>query len=204
MTDPEKSEAWRSYLMPDTNTLRTLAGFADPVAASLFERITSADAETTLRTTVDRPRTFDLAHLLDIYRRLFGDVYEWAEQLRYVDLSKPDESGEQFLHHRWITAYSSAVTDQLQAEGNLAGLRDAGVWADRAAHYWAAMLHAHPFREGNGRSIRIWIEDLADAAGHDLRWERSPPSATCLSSRCGRCSPKLLAAALALIARRCP
>ena len=42
MTDPEKSEAWRSYLMPDTNTLRTLAGFADPVAASLFERITSA------------------------------------------------------------------------------------------------------------------------------------------------------------------
>ena len=35
------------------------------------------------------------------------------------------------------------------------------------------MLHAHPFREGNGRSIRIWIEDLADAAGHDLRWERS-------------------------------
>ena len=66
MTDPENSEAWRSYLMPDTNTLRTLAAFADSVAASLFERITSADAETTLRTTVDRPRTFDLAHLLDI------------------------------------------------------------------------------------------------------------------------------------------
>jgi len=63
--------------------------------------------------------------------------------------------------------------DQLQADANLAGLRDPGVWADRAAHYWAAVLHAHPFREGNGRSIRIWIEDLADAAGHDLRWERS-------------------------------
>ena len=35
------------------------------------------------------------------------------------------------------------------------------------------MLHAHPFRVGKGRSIRIWIEDVADAAGHDLRWERS-------------------------------
>ena len=66
MTDPENSEAWCSYLMPDANTLQTLAGFADPVAATLFERITSADAEPTLRTTVDRPRTFDLAHLQDL------------------------------------------------------------------------------------------------------------------------------------------
>ena len=29
MTDPERSAAWRSYLMPGTNTLRTLAGFND-------------------------------------------------------------------------------------------------------------------------------------------------------------------------------
>jgi fido (protein-threonine AMPylation protein) len=73
VTDPEKSEAWRSYLMPGTNTLRALAGFNDQVAAALFERITSVDAETTLRKTVDRLRTFDLAHLQDIHRRLFAE-----------------------------------------------------------------------------------------------------------------------------------
>ena len=100
-------------------------------------------------------------------------MYEWAGQLRYIDLNKPDQTGDQLLHHRWITVYSSAVVDQLQADANLAGQSDPSIWADRAAHNWAAMLHAHPFREGNGRSIRTWIEDVADAAGHHLRWERS-------------------------------
>jgi cell filamentation protein len=199
--------------MPGTGTLRTLAGFTDPVAAALFERITSVDAETTLRTTVDRLRTFDLADLQDIHRRLFGDVYEWAGQLRYIDLSKPDQTGDQLLHHRWITVYSSAVVDQLQADANLAAQSDPGIWADRAAHYWAAMLHAHPFREGNGRSIRTWIEDMADAAGHHLRWERSsadpmcsspPRPATATSSRCGHCRPTLPAAPWASTAPSTP
>jgi hypothetical protein len=46
-----------------------------------------------------------------------------------------------------------------------------GCWI--AAYYWAAMLHAHPYREGNGRSIRVWIEDLAHHAGHELDWTRA-------------------------------
>jgi cell filamentation protein, protein adenylyltransferase len=219
VTELEKSEAWRSYLMPGTNTLRTLAGFNDQVAAALFERITSVDAETTLRKTVDRGRTFDLAHLQDIHRQLFGDVYEWAGQLRCVDLSKSVQSGEPFLHHRWITVCSSAVTDPLQADANLAGQSDPGVWAnpgvwaDRAAHYSAAMLHAHPFREGNGRSIRIWLEDLADSAGHHLRCERSSADRNVFVAvaprngdleRCGRCSPKSPAAPWASIAPSTP
>ena len=52
------------------------------------------------------------------------NVYEWAGQLRYIDLSKPDQTGEQLLHHRWITLYTSAVVDPLQAETNLAGQSD--------------------------------------------------------------------------------
>ena len=173
MTEPESSEAWLSYLMPGTDTLRTLPGFYDPVAVALFERIASVDAETTLRSTSDRPRTFDLDHMQDIHGRLFGDIYEWAGQLRYVDIGKPGQTGEPFLHHPWIQTYTAAVVDQLRADQNLAGLGDPGVWAGRAAHAWHAMLHAHPFREGNGRSARIWIEDLAAAAGHTLDWDRS-------------------------------
>jgi cell filamentation protein len=173
VTEPESSEAWLSYLMPCTDTLRTLPGFYDPVAVALFERITSADAETTLRRDSGRPRTFDLDHMRDIHGRLFGDVYEWAGRLRDVDIGKPGQTAEPFLHHPWIQTYTAAVVDQLRTDDNLAGLGDPGVWADRAAHVWHAMLHAHPFREGNGRSARIWIEDLAAAAGHTLDWDRS-------------------------------
>jgi cell filamentation protein len=171
--DPTRTPQWRSYLMPGTDVLRTIAELTDPTAVAIFERIVSADAETALRQDTDRPKTFDLAHLNDIHERLFADVYPFAGALRYVDTAKPGQTGEPFLHNRWIDTYTSAITQQLRLEDNLATRTDPGQWADRAAYYWAAMLHAHPYREGNGRSIRVWIEDLAHHAGHELDWTRT-------------------------------
>jgi cell filamentation protein len=159
--------------MPGTDVLRNLAELRDPAAVAIFERLVSGEAEATLHRDTDRPRTFDLAHLNDIHERLFADVYPFAGQLRYVDTAKPGQSGEPFLHHRWIDTYTSAVTQQLRAEDNLAGLHDPGQWADRAAYYWASLIHAHPYREGTGRTVRIWVGDLADAAGHQLDWSKS-------------------------------
>lgn len=172
-SDPTRAPAWQSYLMPGTDVLRTVADLTNPVAVALFERMVSADAETTLRRTEDRPRTFDLAHLGDIHERLFADVYPFAGQLRHVDIAKPGQSGEPFLHHRWVQTYLAAVTDQLRAQDNLVHQHDPGQWADRAAYFQAALLHAHPYREGNGRATRLWIDDLAHAAGHELDWTRS-------------------------------
>lgn len=171
--DANQSPAWRSYLMPGTDVLRTVAELTNPVAVALFERMVSADAETTLRQTSDRPRTFDLAHLNDVHERLFADVYPFAGQLRYVDTAKPGQTGEPFVHHRWIEAYTAAVVEQLRDQQNLTAQHDPGQWADRAAYFWAAMLHAHPYREGNGRAVRLWVEDLATAAGHPLDWTRA-------------------------------
>lgn len=171
--DPNQSPAWLSYLMPGTDVLRTVAELTNPVAVALFERMVSADAETSLRRDTQRPRTFDLGHLSNIHEQLFADVYPFAGQLRYVDMGKPGQTGEPFLHHRWIETCTAAVTEQLRAQDNLAALRDPGQWADRAAYHWAAILHAHPFREGNGRSARVWLEDLAGVAGHQLDWTRS-------------------------------
>lgn len=144
--DPNDTPQWRSYLMPDTDVLRTIAELTDPTAVAIFERIVSADAETALRQDTDRPKTFDLAHLNNIHERLFADVYPFAGALRYVDTAKPGQSGESFLHHRWIDTYTAAVTQQLRLEDNLTTRTDPGQWADRAAYYWAAMLHAHPYR----------------------------------------------------------
>lgn len=173
--DPNDTPQWRSYLMPDTDVLRTIAELTDPTAVAIFERIVSADAEAALRQDTDRPKSFDLAHLNNIHERLFADVYPFAGALRYVDTAKPGQTGEPFLHHRWIDTYTAVVTQQLRLEDNLTTRTDPGQWADRAAYYWAAMLHAHPYREGNGRTVRLWIEDLAHEAGHELDWTRSSP-----------------------------
>ena len=172
-SDPNQSPEWLSYLMPGTTVLRNVAELTDPSAVAIFERIVSADAEAKLHQDTARVRSFDLAHLDDIHERLFGEVYPFAGQHRYVDTQKPGQTGEPFLHHAWIRTYTEAVIAQLRDEGNLADLHDPGQWADRAAYYQAALLHAHPYREGNGRTIRIWLEDLAVEAGHQMDWTRS-------------------------------
>jgi cell filamentation protein len=53
---------------------------------------------------------FDLAHLQAIHRYLFGDVYEWAGQLRTVDISKGDTL---FAHHSHIVTAATLIFDQL-------------------------------------------------------------------------------------------
>ena len=171
--NPRETPAWRSYLVPGTTVLKNLGELTDPAAVAIFERIVSAQAEAALREALDRPKTFDLAHLNSLHERLFADVYPFAGQLRIVDTAKPGQTGEPFLHHRWIESYTAAVAEQLQAESNLSHLRDPGQWADRAAYFQAALLHAHPYREGNGRSSRLSVEDLAAEAGHTLDWTRS-------------------------------
>ena len=41
-------------------------------------------------------------------------------------------------------------------------------FAERAADVMAELNAAHPFREGNGRTQRVFMEQLAHAAGHEL------------------------------------
>jgi cell filamentation protein len=110
---------------------------------------------------------FDLAHLQGIHRYLFGDVYEWAGQLRTIDISK---GGHLFAHHAHIESAAAAIFKQLVEEKHLAGLGSAA-FSDRAAHYLGELNALHPFREGNGRAQREFVSHLAHAAGYYIAWE---------------------------------
>jgi len=165
--------AWHSYLIGDTTVLRNLPELTDQDELTVYERGASHVAQAALLVDHDRPRSLDLAHLSDVHRRLFADVYPFAGQLRYVDTALIGQSTSPFVHHEWIPTYTAEVITQLRAEDNLTRLADPGQWADRATYYWTALLHAHPYREGNGRAIRVWLTDLAETAGHTLDWTRS-------------------------------
>jgi cell filamentation protein len=110
---------------------------------------------------------FDLAHLQAIHRYLFGDVYEWAGELRSIDISK---GGHLFAHHEHLVSAAERMFSQLDKEGCLAGL-DRVVFSERAAYYLGELNALHPFREGNGRSQREFVSHLAHAARHYIAWE---------------------------------
>ena len=73
-----------------------------------------------------------------------------------------------------IAPYLSGVLAGLPRENYLRGL-PADRLADRLAHYLAEINAVHPFREGNGRTQRAFVGQLAAQAGHHLAWEQLTP-----------------------------
>jgi cell filamentation protein len=121
---------------------------------------------------------FDADHLKAIHRHLFQKVYEWAghtrdERIALSDgeiatepfLKKPD--GQLFLIGPAIPAALDNLSTTLRETDYLRGL-PREQFAERAADLMAELNAVHPFREGNGRTQRVFMEQLAHAAGHDL------------------------------------
>jgi fido (protein-threonine AMPylation protein) len=118
----------------------------------------------------ERPESgaFDLAHLQRIHRRLFGDVYDWAGELRTVDITKGDTV---FARHAVIAAAGADLFGQFARERHLRGL-DAERFSERAGHYLGEINVLHPFREGNGRAQRAFLTQIARESGYRVAWER--------------------------------
>lgn len=114
------------------------------------------------------PGDFHLSHLKAIHHYLFQDVYDWAGELRTVDISRGDTV---FAHHRYIQGVARPIFERLAMENRLIG-RGSAAFSDRAAHYLGEINAVHPFREGNGRAQRQFISHLANHAGYDIDWEQ--------------------------------
>ncbi|MGD0772580.1 MAG: Fic family protein [Candidatus Solibacter sp.] len=154
------------YLDPASRVLRNRLGIADAATLEQAEAALVATRSYELSQT-PLPGQFDLAHLQAIHRYLFGDLYEWAGQLRTIDIGK---GGHLFAHHAYIGAAAGPIFKQLAEEKCLAGLGPAA-FSDRAAYYLGEMNALHPFREGNGRAQREFVSHLAHAAGYYVAWE---------------------------------
>jgi cell filamentation protein len=120
---------------------------------------------------------FDAEHLKAIHRHLFQDVYEWAGHTRneVVQLSDGTFATEPFMR-KGDTSFMAGpailtaldeITRSLQERDYLRGL-PRQEFAHRAADIMAEINGIHAFREGNGRTQRVFIEELARQAGHPL------------------------------------
>lgn len=109
---------------------------------------------------------FDIAHLQAIHRYLFQDVFPWAGEFRLVNISKGNANFGPALH---IAGALKELFERLAKEKLLAGLAVAA-FVERSAFYLGEINAIHPFREGNGRTQREFLRQLALHAGHPLSW----------------------------------
>lgn len=153
------------YLDPDTGILRNLLGIR-----SQAELETAESSLSFLRTSQLHGHPvlgrFNLKHLQAIHKRLFGDLYEWAGQLRHVEIAK---GTSRFARYLVIESGARQLFQRLAAENCLRGLGPE-VFSQRAGYYLGEINVLHPFREGNGRAQREFIRELAQQAGYRIDW----------------------------------
>lgn len=96
--------------------------------------------------------------LAEIHRFLFGEIYEFAGKLREVNIAKGNFRFAPVMYLR-------------EAIGNIEKMPQSSF--DEIIEKYVEMNVAHPFREGNGRSMRIWLDMmLKKETGQVIDWRK--------------------------------
>jgi cell filamentation protein, protein adenylyltransferase len=188
------------YLDPGSKVLINKLGVVDALLLRQIEAEVTFLRDSQLK-AVPLPGRFDLAHLQAFHRRLFGDVYPWAGEIRRVDLTRT----ARFAHWAHIESYGADVFGRLRDEQHLSTVDDDEVFLDRLVYFYAEVNALHPFREGNGRTQRAFFRQLALHAGRRIDFGLLDPAEyneACRISMVGSTDPLRSLFALALVPPR--
>ena len=121
---------------------------------------------------VDESETGKLSGLAKIHKFLFEEIYDFAGKIRTVNIAK---GNFRFAPVMYLNAALKHIDDMPQST------------YDEIIEKYVEMNVAHPFREGNGRSTRIWLDlilkkelklvvdwNKVDKEDYLLAMERSP------------------------------
>jgi cell filamentation protein len=166
------------YLDPRSGVFRNRLGLTDRAALAAVEvELTSARMNQLKRRRL--PGRYDLEHLRAFHWTIFQDVYPWAGQLRTVLIVK---AGASFCLPHQITSTAEEVFGRLAAADHLRG-HDREAFLDGLTVLLAEVNALHPFREGNGRTQRAFLSQLARDAGFRLGWETVDRDANIAAAR---------------------
>lgn len=107
---------------------------------------------------LDKMEAGRFSSLKAIYKYLFEDIYDFAGQIRTVNISK---GNFRFAPLMYLEAAIENIDKMPQST------------FDEIIEKYVEMNIAHPFREGNGRSTRIWLDCILKAElGKVIDWSR--------------------------------
>ncbi|MBR1803079.1 MAG: Fic family protein [Clostridia bacterium] len=115
---------------------------------------------------------FDKQHYLSIHRYLFEDIYPFAGELRKENIAK---GAFRFAEWEYIEQELEKLLEKLKKENFLQGLVKNDL-AIKLAYYLSELNVLHPFREGNGRTNREFIRQLALKNGYQLNLKKIAPA----------------------------
>lgn len=135
------------------------------------EQLAKIEASITMAKTAELERnpisvSFDFEHYKLIHKYLFEDLYEWAGCIRTVDISK---KGTNFTSSQNIETVAIACFDRLKSYNYFRNV-DFEDFVENIVDFYCSTNMLHPFREGNGRTQRIFIAQLIRFCGYDINF----------------------------------
>jgi len=149
-------------------------GLKDQATLTAMERLhTTLQAERITSDLVPIDRTFDAAHLKAIHAALFSRIYTWAGEFRTVNMNM----------RRGINEFASVadiarVVDEMHRQISETDWRidDRDVFAANMSTTAAIGNFAHPFRDGNGRVMRILLNHVCEHSPYRLDFTGLDPA----------------------------
>ena len=134
------------YTYPNTNVLINKFNIMDYDKLHEMERKISTLAGSQINEKGIKGN-FDLKHLQAIHKALFSDIYNWAGEIRSIDIAKSNL----FCRAQFINSYAESVFGELKEDKYLVGMNKERA-IRKLASYMGDINALHPFREGNGRT----------------------------------------------------
>lgn len=148
-----QTDHWEEYLIPGTNILKNNLGIQD--RNELIEK----EKEITRKQMAAiylKPlcSNFDIEDLKKIHYKIFHQIYPFAGKIRKCTLGKNlDVFNNPDVIERNLTAI-------LQDLNNVPNIKSITEFAFYIAPFYHDVIMVHPFREGNGRTIRIFFREF--------------------------------------------
>ena len=109
---------------------------------------------------------FDTNHYKAIHYHLFQDLYDWAGQFRNINFSK---QGTSFADKNEIETLCNNCFSRLK-DCNYFTDMNFDEFVENLVDLYCTLNIIHPFREGNGRTQRIFISQLIRFNGYDINF----------------------------------
>lgn len=156
MTIEENDINWANYFVDGKSVLKNKLGIID------YEKLKEKETEITAKKLFELyvnpiDMEFDKSHLKEIHNYLFCDIYPFAGEYRNVYMQK---NNSYFAPVDEIDIRLTYTFEYI--EYKLKKVKTKYDFACLLAELYAHLLHVHPFREGNGRTIREFVREYAN------------------------------------------
>lgn len=143
------------YLYPGTNVVKNKLGIKDE---KTLKEVETKLVSLRLYSIISEGITgdFNKEHLIEIHKYLFSDLYDFAGQFRTENIAKDNF---RFASVEFIESSLEELLKDVKAK--LDNKKNKKELAKYLAYLASELNVIHPFREGNGRSIREFIRQCA-------------------------------------------